>query len=351
MAFQDNSGDIILDAVLTDAGRRAMARGDGTFKINHFKLGDDEINYENFNLDHTGGSPYYDLEILQTPILEALTNNEVSLNSKLISYTNPNLLYLPQLILNTEVEKSYGKDVGFFQYDPAKETFIVACTVGTARAMGAHAETGVLNGVFPGQSNSRIRLEFGIDTPGKTPGPLKGSNLSELNEDSFYIEYDSRFCQIANVTGETQNGSFVDEDAIQLLLATAGSDLVTEMNKFDDSLKPHQPKIRWLRGNKIEFKIMASDLLQSGDPDSSKSLWQKHGTQDTGTDWDTTAATIGNSSTCYTAGGTNDIDAEAAAGTLWRIDSYIRVSGVYTGASIDVPVRFYKSKEFVDCSN
>ena len=66
MAFQDNSGDIILDAVLTDAGRRAMARGDGTFKINHFKLGDDEINYENFNLNHTGGSPYYDLEILQT---------------------------------------------------------------------------------------------------------------------------------------------------------------------------------------------------------------------------------------------------------------------------------------------
>ena len=34
MAFLDNSGDIILDAVLTDAGRQRMARGD--FKIVKF---------------------------------------------------------------------------------------------------------------------------------------------------------------------------------------------------------------------------------------------------------------------------------------------------------------------------
>ena len=29
MAFLDNSGDIILDAVLTDEGRRRLAMGDG----------------------------------------------------------------------------------------------------------------------------------------------------------------------------------------------------------------------------------------------------------------------------------------------------------------------------------
>ena len=33
MGFLDNSGDIILDAVLTDTGRMRMAKGDGTFKI------------------------------------------------------------------------------------------------------------------------------------------------------------------------------------------------------------------------------------------------------------------------------------------------------------------------------
>ena len=45
MAFLDNSGDIILDAVLTDTGRLRLAKGDGTFRIVKFALGDDEIDY------------------------------------------------------------------------------------------------------------------------------------------------------------------------------------------------------------------------------------------------------------------------------------------------------------------
>ena len=45
MAFLDNSGDIILDAVLTDTGRMRLAKGDGTFKIVKFALSDDEIVY------------------------------------------------------------------------------------------------------------------------------------------------------------------------------------------------------------------------------------------------------------------------------------------------------------------
>ena len=45
MAFLDNSGDIILDAVLTDTGRYRLAKGDGSFKISKFALSDDEIDY------------------------------------------------------------------------------------------------------------------------------------------------------------------------------------------------------------------------------------------------------------------------------------------------------------------
>ena len=63
MAFLDNSGDIILDAVLTETGRRKMAAG--TFKITKFALGDDEINYALYDLNHPSGSAYADLEILQ----------------------------------------------------------------------------------------------------------------------------------------------------------------------------------------------------------------------------------------------------------------------------------------------
>ena len=39
MAFLDNSGDIILDAVLTDTGRMRLAKGDGSFRIAKFALG------------------------------------------------------------------------------------------------------------------------------------------------------------------------------------------------------------------------------------------------------------------------------------------------------------------------
>jgi len=75
MGFLDNSGDIILDAVLTDAGRMRLAKGDGSFNIAKFALGDDEIDYGLYDKNHPSGSAYYDINILQTPVLESFTNN------------------------------------------------------------------------------------------------------------------------------------------------------------------------------------------------------------------------------------------------------------------------------------
>ena len=85
MAFLDNSGDIILDAVLTDTGRKRLARGDGSFNVAKFALGDDEINYELYDKNHASGSAYYDINILQTPVLEAFTNNTSTMKNKLIT--------------------------------------------------------------------------------------------------------------------------------------------------------------------------------------------------------------------------------------------------------------------------
>ena len=92
MAFQNNSGDIILDVVLTDEGRRRLAMGDGSFEITQFALGDDEINYALFETGST--TALQDLSILQTPILEAFTNNTSMMKTKLLSLPNPDLLYL-----------------------------------------------------------------------------------------------------------------------------------------------------------------------------------------------------------------------------------------------------------------
>ena len=99
MAFLDNSGDIILDAVLTEVGRRRMANGN--FSITKFALSDDEINYALYQLNHTSGSGYEDLEILQTPILEATT--ELNLFTGLLSLSNLNILYMPDLLMNEKL--------------------------------------------------------------------------------------------------------------------------------------------------------------------------------------------------------------------------------------------------------
>ena len=127
MAFLDNSGDIILDAVLTDTGRMRLSKGDGTFKVAKFAFGDDEINYQSYNKDHASGSAYYDLDILQTPILEAFTNNTSTMKSKLLSIPRTNLLYLPVLMLNERNVKVRRDNIN------AKGRFVVTVDERTGR--------------------------------------------------------------------------------------------------------------------------------------------------------------------------------------------------------------------------
>ena len=111
MAFLDNSGDIILDAVLTDTGRRRLAEAAnglgsaGAARISHFALGDDDINYSQYDLNNPSGSNYADLSILQTPVLEAFTQDNANINYGLLSLPNPSILYLPALVVN---EKQSG---------------------------------------------------------------------------------------------------------------------------------------------------------------------------------------------------------------------------------------------------
>ena len=114
MAFLDNSGDIILDAVLTDAGRQRLSRGN--FKIVKFALGDEEINYGTFNKSHPSGSAFYDLEVMQTPILEAFTNNTSLMKSKLVTMTRNNILYMPIFKVNnlpTHAGNATGQSLNF----------------------------------------------------------------------------------------------------------------------------------------------------------------------------------------------------------------------------------------------
>jgi len=96
MGFQDNSGEIFIDAVLTDEGRERLARNDGSFAIVRFRFADDEIDYRFWN--ELTGSDSKDRKILDTPILEASTNEIVALRSPLITIRNARLQFLPQMV-------------------------------------------------------------------------------------------------------------------------------------------------------------------------------------------------------------------------------------------------------------
>lgn len=101
MGFLDHStNNIIVDAVLTDIGRQALARNDGSFNIYQFALGDDEVDYE--VIQHFGRTVGKEKIEKNTPILEAVTQGSLGLKYPLVSISNEFLTHLPVLEITTK---------------------------------------------------------------------------------------------------------------------------------------------------------------------------------------------------------------------------------------------------------
>jgi hypothetical protein len=219
MAFLDNSGDIILDAVLTDTGRFRLAKGDGSFKIVKFAFSDDEINYGTFNSGHTSGSAYYDLEILQTPVLEAFTNNTSTMKSKLVTIPRTNLLYMPimRVYNSTNVPKfNSSQTKGFDGLGAAlKETngtFLVATTATTEAAFDEDTTTTkVLQGATTSAQSEFIRIDQGLHT---TDISQAFTLDPDLKENQYIIQMDHRLGTLLTNNGSPTPVSFIDDDNI-----------------------------------------------------------------------------------------------------------------------------------------
>lgn len=125
MGFLDStSGTITVDAVLTDKGRDALARNDGSFEVVRYAFGDDEINYGLFQPNT--GSLQQDNNILNTPIFEASVNEKIALKYQLLSISNPDLKYLPvlapgvsALTLGERTDSQVGKTLSYNQVTQA----------------------------------------------------------------------------------------------------------------------------------------------------------------------------------------------------------------------------------------
>lgn len=295
MAFLDNSGDIILDAVLTDAGRRRLARGDGTFNISKFALGDDEINYRLYNPGHASGSAYYDLEILQTPVLEAFTSPGSQLHHKLVTLSRNDFLYLPIL----ELFETKGTT-----RDSTTNAFLVAVNQSTETSSDISTRDGVIYGENSNSTNSTtIRIDQGVDANGNL---AVAALTGDLLETQYEIKMDNRFGTLVSRSGASIPASFVDEDNVATYFVSQGGTAST-VSLIND-LTADGSSINGRRGTRVEFRISAT-------------------------------LDINGSDTLFTRlGGTSTVGSTSVK----HIDSTVKVTGVSTGYSIDIPVRYIK---------
>jgi len=188
MAFLDNSGDIILDAVLTEGGRKRMATGN--FRITKFALGDDGINYALYNPNT--GSAYTDLEILQTPVLEATTQTNANISYGLLSISRNDMLYLPRLKVNELVDNTAA------DYN---NVFYLAANSETADALEATTATANPKYVLRNQNTTgtKIVLESGLDGAGNDGVTGTQENQTNylvslnLDDETFMVSVDNRF--------------------------------------------------------------------------------------------------------------------------------------------------------------
>lgn len=314
MGFLDNSGDIILDVVLTDHGRKLLAKGDGSFQITKFALGDEEIDYSLYDKLHPNGSAYYDLDILQTPVLEAFTNNASSMKTRLQTYTNLELLFLPVLRLNEKSPTNSRVDGG----TSSDGAFVVAVNAETEDDGGSSSTTNgvavtsdgkIREGFILGETlgGSVIKVDQGLDTTEISP---KRRLDDDLKETSYILQIDNRLGKLVDTQGTLASYDYIDDDNIAYYTVDLGDTFVKEITV--DTVDPKEV-IQGPRGTRLEFRIQSSMDLNT-----SSFLFEQ----------------LGGETTLANRGGGSSI--------VKYIDSYVRVVGVKTGVMIDIPVRYVR---------
>jgi len=101
MGFLNHAtNNIIVDAVLTDKGRELLSKNDGSFKISKFKLADDEVDYS--IVEQYGIALGKEKIEKNTPIFEAITNQNLAIKYPLITLSNDTtkVFAYPEIVLD-----------------------------------------------------------------------------------------------------------------------------------------------------------------------------------------------------------------------------------------------------------
>ena len=339
MAFLDNSGDIILDAVLTDLGRMRMA--DGDFSVNKFALGDDEVDYGLYDINHVSGSAYHDLKIMQTPVLEAFTNNTSVIKSNLMTIDG-SALYLPVLKINTAGDGhkgdpvnpgTAGGDVFLVIYDENTRTMMdgtdsesASPTATSVKVIGGSSpQKNYLNGYSPSSTDGRIVVDQGLDSPDISKFRTSYLTAGSMNlvESDYLIEIDSRLGKITDVNGSILPTGPSDDDNMAAYIMNATTAMGTSFVSIDPSdVYPTATPIQGPCGTRIRFKIDVNGTELGGNDN----LLDKLGKD----------LTTGVSTTMF------DSNILSSGGSYKYVDTMVRVRGMTTGYALDIPVRFLK---------
>lgn len=202
MGFLDHStNNIIVDAVLTDAGRRALARNDGSFQIFQFALGDDEVDYE--IIEQYGRTVGKEKIEKNTPVLEALTAGSLGLKYKLVGIDNEFVTHFPKMTIQAGTSNS--------------------------EVTGASAAVPVFNiGNNSGENKTKtitIKVEPAAGTP---------SVDVQLIDSSYRIEINSLFFTI---DGNPPDIIYTDNIAVHEINASPGDNLVASQATFSLTVK------------------------------------------------------------------------------------------------------------------
>lgn len=299
MGILDNSGDIILDIVLTDLGRKRISEANGTFQIAKYAFCDDEINYGLYSGSHPSGSDYYDINIMNSFIFEALTNNASVMNSKLISNPRNDLLYLPIIKLNeiNPANTRYTAD--------SLNTWIVTADQ-TTEDLYSSQPIGIIYGSGE-TSGNHFRIDQGLDTSEMSPTAKLDTDLMETQ---YSIRIDNRLGKICDINGKEAQLMYIDDDNIATYLVNYKTD-PQFVSKNTNVLVGGTETIAGPRGTTLKFSIKSSMQIM----ENNYYLFNL----------------LGSTATLTTAG------------SVYYIDTYVRIEGGTTGYKLDIPVKFIKA--------
>lgn len=344
MAFLDNTGDIILDAVLTDEGRKRLASGDGSFRIVKFALADDEIDYALYRNNnntagrHPSGSAYYDLNILQTPILEAFTNNTSTMNSRLMSYRRNDWLYLPVIKLNNikNPNRMTADSNSTIQAYAPHGGYVITANLSSATTNIVYTDTTAMKNGSRGPNipTEQTPLLFGQGLDSNDLTVKKLSDNDPRRETQYVVELDNRLLQLVPGEGAENpvSPSFIDDDNIASYFLSINT--ATTRGFFPSGNNPSFPAFHLGPGGTAD----TTSVL--GDPDTNTGQYgTRFGFKLLSSD------SVALSNRLFTQLGTltgktyGDPDATA---DFYAIDTVVRVTGYTTGYRVTVPIQIIR---------